>query len=153
MSQSLTQLKSIYLKNNLVSHRVKKNKHLKSLSQVPGKSLGKLNKPEKKQENCDVPTVKHIQNDHEKLSIKIKCDEDFIRLENLGARSTLARTGLLALQQRIIELEYAKAIKTPRSIGIDEKNWRIVEEDRIDRLYDKYHHSPGNASPIKSMIF
>lgn len=134
MSQSLTKLKSIYLTSNYGrDQKHMKTKHMKSLSQVPTKNLLKPNYVEKL-ENFTVVTGS------EKLKIKI--EDDYVKLDHIGARSTLARTGLMALQQRMIELEYIKALKTQRNSVLDEKNKRMIEDERKEKFYEKFQSEP-----------
>ncbi|CAG9328281.1 unnamed protein product [Blepharisma stoltei] len=148
MSQSLAQLRAIYIKSYHEKQKPKKSKHVKSLSQVPKEYLEKLNKV--KQEIHNSTNFKPARNLPQKLSIKY--DDGFLKLENLGAKSTLARNGLLALQQRIIELESADIIRTLRNIEIDDKNWRVGEEGRIDKLYKNYDLSPVIARQAKNVF-
>ncbi|CAG9315528.1 unnamed protein product [Blepharisma stoltei] len=83
--------------------------------------------------------------------VRSSCDDGLNKLDYLNTRSLLARSGLLSLQQRLLQIELTKAMKNLDSSFIEELscfNQDNTFEKPFDSLYEKYSHS-GNSMGIR----
>lgn len=159
MSQSLAKLKSPYLPSNILkkqrnspSHKSELSKNYINISRPTHSKFVVIDKNLKHKDRITIsPDRKETNRNRSNDALKNSCEDGMTKLDYLNTRSILARTGLLSLQQRLLEIELSKAVKSSDYSFIEEMS-NISQgnmfEKPLDNLYEKYFHS-GNHLGIR----
>ncbi|CAG9316403.1 unnamed protein product [Blepharisma stoltei] len=160
MSQSLAKLQYSHLPINNTSksrkispsHKYEFTKNYVISTKAANHRLKTMERNTKGKDNANRSVeIKPKQRNLSFDPIKINHDERFSKLDALNTKSLLARSGLLSLQQRLLQIELSKAMKNLDNSFAEELSSFTqgnTFEKPLDNLYEKYL-SYGNSIGIR----